>query len=148
MANCLDQSGDRRKAEGIRSRSTMPKSRNVEARRARIQTISREPFVEPALGTHAGCRGVVARTWKRTSSRASSRWRWANCFARAVEEIEKCARGCRFYAENAERFLEDEAAQTDAARSYVRYEPLGAGPRDHAVEFSVLAGHFDSPRRL
>src|ERR1700726_702980 len=43
----------------------------------------------------------------------------------AVEEIEKCARGCRFYAENAERFLEDEPAQTNAARSYVRYEPLG-----------------------
>jgi succinate-semialdehyde dehydrogenase/glutarate-semialdehyde dehydrogenase len=40
-------------------------------------------------------------------------------------EIEKCARGCRFYAENAERFLEDEPAQTDAARSYVRYEPIG-----------------------
>jgi succinate-semialdehyde dehydrogenase / glutarate-semialdehyde dehydrogenase len=37
----------------------------------------------------------------------------------------KCARGCRFYAENAERFLEDEPAQTDAARSYVHYEPLG-----------------------
>ena len=46
-------------------------------------------------------------------------------FRAAVEEVEKCARGCRFYAENAERFLEDEAAQTDAARSYVRYEPLG-----------------------
>jgi len=43
----------------------------------------------------------------------------------AVEEIEKCARGCRYYAENAERFLEDEPAQTDAARSYVRYEPIG-----------------------
>ncbi|MFN2542387.1 MAG: NAD-dependent succinate-semialdehyde dehydrogenase [Chthoniobacterales bacterium] len=43
----------------------------------------------------------------------------------ASAEIEKCARGCRFYAENAERFLEDEPAQTDAARSYVRYEPLG-----------------------
>src|SRR5438874_7082326 len=43
----------------------------------------------------------------------------------AVEEIEKCARGCRYYAENAERFLEDEPAQTDAAESYVQYQPLG-----------------------
>jgi len=44
----------------------------------------------------------------------------------AIGEVEKCARGCRFYAENAERFLEDEPVQTDAARSFVRYEPLGA----------------------
>jgi succinate-semialdehyde dehydrogenase/glutarate-semialdehyde dehydrogenase len=43
-----------------------------------------------------------------------------------MEEVEKCARGCRFFAENAERFLEDEPAQTGAARSYVRYEALGA----------------------
>src|SRR5438034_7891602 len=46
-------------------------------------------------------------------------------FRDSVEEIEKCARGCQFYAENGERFLEDEAAQTDAAESYVQYEPLG-----------------------
>jgi succinate-semialdehyde dehydrogenase / glutarate-semialdehyde dehydrogenase len=46
-------------------------------------------------------------------------------FRAAVEEVEKCARGCRFYAENGERFLEDEPAQTNAARSFVRYEPLG-----------------------
>src|ERR1700726_1223860 len=44
----------------------------------------------------------------------------------AIGEVEKCVRGCRFYAENAERFLEDEPVQTDAARSFVRYEPLGA----------------------
>ncbi len=44
----------------------------------------------------------------------------------AVAEVEKCARCCRFYAENAERFLEDETTQTDAARSFVRYQPLGA----------------------
>src|ERR1700737_2304161 len=43
----------------------------------------------------------------------------------AIEEVEKCARGCRYYAENAERFLEDELAQTKAARSYTHYEPLG-----------------------
>ena len=47
-------------------------------------------------------------------------------FRAAQEEIAKCIRGCRFYAENGERFLEDETAQTDAARSYVRYDPLGA----------------------
>src|ERR1700731_94156 len=44
----------------------------------------------------------------------------------AGEEITKCAKGCRFYAENAERFLAGEVVQTDAARSYVRYEPIGA----------------------
>lgn len=43
----------------------------------------------------------------------------------AMDEVEKCARGCRFYAENAERFLEDEPAQTSAARSYVTYQPMG-----------------------
>src|SRR5437660_3567793 len=46
-------------------------------------------------------------------------------FRASLEEVQKCARGCRFYADNAERFLEDEPAQTDAARSYVKYEPLG-----------------------
>jgi succinate-semialdehyde dehydrogenase/glutarate-semialdehyde dehydrogenase len=42
-----------------------------------------------------------------------------------VDEIHKCARGCRFYAENAARFLGDEEVQTEAAKSYVRYEPVG-----------------------
>src|SRR2546421_3433641 len=46
-------------------------------------------------------------------------------FRASVEEIEKSARGCRYYAENAERFLEDEPAQTGARRSYLRYEPMG-----------------------
>jgi len=46
-------------------------------------------------------------------------------FRDSVAEIEKCARGCRFYAENGERFLEDEPVQTDAAESYVQYQPLG-----------------------
>jgi succinate-semialdehyde dehydrogenase/glutarate-semialdehyde dehydrogenase len=46
-------------------------------------------------------------------------------FRDSIAEIEKCARGCQFYAENGERFLEDEVAQTDAAKSYVEYQPLG-----------------------
>ena len=46
-------------------------------------------------------------------------------FRDSVAEVEKCALGCRYYAENAERFLEDEPAQTSAGRSYVHYEPMG-----------------------
>ena len=43
----------------------------------------------------------------------------------ASAEAEKSAWVCRYYAENAERFLADEPAGTDASESWVRYEPLG-----------------------
>jgi succinate-semialdehyde dehydrogenase / glutarate-semialdehyde dehydrogenase len=43
----------------------------------------------------------------------------------AVAEAEKCAWACRYYAENGARHLEDEAVATDAARSFVHYQPLG-----------------------
>src|SRR3989442_7819287 len=43
----------------------------------------------------------------------------------ALAEIEKCASGCRYYAENAERHLAPEAVQTDARRSEKRFQPLG-----------------------
>jgi succinate-semialdehyde dehydrogenase/glutarate-semialdehyde dehydrogenase len=43
----------------------------------------------------------------------------------AVQEAEKSALGCRYYAENAERFLAGEEAKTNATRSFVRYQPLG-----------------------
>src|ERR671919_2857597 len=46
-------------------------------------------------------------------------------FRAAQDEVVKCARACRFFAENSERFLEDEVAQTDAARSYVTFQPIG-----------------------
>src|SRR2546427_8048437 len=39
----------------------------------------------------------------------------------AIAEAAKCALGCRYYAENAERFLADEVVETDATRSYIRY---------------------------
>jgi succinate-semialdehyde dehydrogenase / glutarate-semialdehyde dehydrogenase len=43
----------------------------------------------------------------------------------AIAEVEKCALGCRYYAENAARFLSDEPIQTEAAKSYVRFLPIG-----------------------
>jgi succinate-semialdehyde dehydrogenase/glutarate-semialdehyde dehydrogenase len=41
------------------------------------------------------------------------------------EEAAKCAWGCRFYAEQAPRMLDDKPAQSTATKSFVRYQPLG-----------------------
>src|SRR2546423_10930583 len=43
----------------------------------------------------------------------------------AEEEITKCARGCVFYSENAERFLTEQKMATEPAHNFVRYEPMG-----------------------
>ena len=43
----------------------------------------------------------------------------------AEDEITKCARGCQFYAENAERFLTEQKIETESAQNFVRYEPMG-----------------------
>jgi succinate-semialdehyde dehydrogenase / glutarate-semialdehyde dehydrogenase len=42
-----------------------------------------------------------------------------------VEEAAKCAWGCRYYAENAERFLADEVVETSATHSLIVYQPIG-----------------------
>ncbi|HEX8097685.1 MAG TPA: NAD-dependent succinate-semialdehyde dehydrogenase [Pyrinomonadaceae bacterium] len=44
----------------------------------------------------------------------------------AVQEAEKCAWVCRYYAETAGKFLADEVIETNATASYIRYQPLGA----------------------
>src|SRR6201993_2820759 len=43
----------------------------------------------------------------------------------AVDEAAKCAWVCRYYAENAEKFLADEVVETGAKQSYIRYQPIG-----------------------
>ena len=43
----------------------------------------------------------------------------------AGDEAAKCAWVCRYYAEWAERFLADEAVESNATRSYIRYQPIG-----------------------
>jgi succinate-semialdehyde dehydrogenase/glutarate-semialdehyde dehydrogenase len=73
--------------------------------------------------------------WLRKASQIleSEKDKWARLMTRemgktykaAVAEAEKCAWACRYFAENGERFLADEATETEADRSYVRYLPLG-----------------------
>ena len=43
-----------------------------------------------------------------------------------ISEAEKCAAVCRYYAEQGADLLKDREVITDASRSFVRYQPLGA----------------------
>jgi len=43
----------------------------------------------------------------------------------AIQEVEKCALACRYYAQHAATFLADESVDTSASRSFVRYQPIG-----------------------
>ncbi|HEV2708196.1 MAG TPA: NAD-dependent succinate-semialdehyde dehydrogenase [Pyrinomonadaceae bacterium] len=105
-----------------------------------------EPFAEEEIEERVGSAHETFRSYRRTTfaERARLMMRAAeilttekDSFARlmtlemgkplasAVQEVEKCAWVCRFYAENAARFLADEQVETNGARSYVRYEPVG-----------------------
>ncbi len=44
----------------------------------------------------------------------------------AKSEVEKCAWVCEYYADNAEQILSPEEIKTENAKSYVRFDPLGA----------------------
>lgn len=46
-------------------------------------------------------------------------------YNQGISEVEKCAWVCEYYAENAEKFLQNENIETDASKSFVTYQPLG-----------------------
>ncbi|HEY3487984.1 MAG TPA: NAD-dependent succinate-semialdehyde dehydrogenase [Gammaproteobacteria bacterium] len=43
----------------------------------------------------------------------------------ARAEIEKCAWGCNYFADNAAELLRDEIIKTEAGKTYIHFEPLG-----------------------
>jgi len=98
----------------------------LEARLARAaQTFRawrRRPFAERA--TSAARAGEVLEQRKEHWGRLMT-LEMGKTFKSAVAEAEKCAWACRFYAENAERFLADEEVKASATRSYVRHLPIG-----------------------
>ena len=42
-----------------------------------------------------------------------------------IAEAEKCAAACRYYAENAERFLADQPMKMEGGKSWVAFQPVG-----------------------
>jgi succinate-semialdehyde dehydrogenase / glutarate-semialdehyde dehydrogenase len=104
------------------------------------------PLSEPALDARIQCAADAFRRYRRTPLAERTRMLLAAAeilesekekFGRlmvtemgktlkaAVEEAAKCAWGCRYYAENAERFLSNELVETNAGRSFVTYQPIG-----------------------
>ncbi|HEX9420830.1 MAG TPA: aldehyde dehydrogenase family protein, partial [Methylomirabilota bacterium] len=43
----------------------------------------------------------------------------------AEAEVDKCAACCDYYADHAQAFLDEQPRETDASKSYVRFDPLG-----------------------
>src|SRR6185312_48499 len=46
-------------------------------------------------------------------------------FLSSIAEVEKCALGCRYYAEHGEAHLKPEMVVTSASKSFIAYQPLG-----------------------
>jgi succinate-semialdehyde dehydrogenase / glutarate-semialdehyde dehydrogenase len=46
-------------------------------------------------------------------------------FKAGIAEAEKCATACRYYADNAERFLADEPVQMEGSKAWVAFQPIG-----------------------
>jgi succinate-semialdehyde dehydrogenase / glutarate-semialdehyde dehydrogenase len=53
----------------------------------------------------------------------------------AIAEAEKCATACRYYADNAERFLADEPVQMEGSKAWVAFQPIG-------VVFAIMPWNF------
>jgi succinate-semialdehyde dehydrogenase/glutarate-semialdehyde dehydrogenase len=46
-------------------------------------------------------------------------------FKAGIAEAEKCATACRYYADNAERFLADEPVEMEGGKAWVAFQPIG-----------------------
>jgi len=88
----------------------------------RFSTYRKTPFAERAQMMLKA--GAILESEKEHCARVMTT-EMGKTFRSAVDEVAKCAWVCRYYAENAERFLADEIVETTAKRSYIRYLPLG-----------------------
>ncbi len=87
----------------------------------------------PRIPANAGRGARTSKCFARPKSSSARRSRFGKLMTTemgkpiqaARDEAAKCAWACRYYAENAERLLADERVETDAAQSFVRYQPLG-----------------------
>ena len=82
-------------------------------------------------GTDVATRSRLLLNAARVLRDERERWAWlitcevGKLALEARAEIDKCAWGCEYYAEHAAQMLAPEIVASDAARSYVAFQPLG-----------------------
>jgi succinate-semialdehyde dehydrogenase / glutarate-semialdehyde dehydrogenase len=86
-------------------------------------THRRTSFAERARHMHAAADILTAE--KHTLGRVMT-LEMGKPIAAAVAEAEKCAWVCRYYADNADRFLADAPVDSDDGSRFVRHQPIGA----------------------
>ena len=94
----------------------------LQASRAGFQEWRRTTFAERAEPVRRA--GALLRERRDDLARLMA-FEMGKPLAQGRAEAEKCAWGCEYFAENAERFLAAEEVATDATRSFVSFEPLG-----------------------
>src|SRR6476661_4882379 len=101
-------------------------SRQVEEKLAKAQRAF-QSYRKTSFAERAGWLNAVADSLEKKKGQLARTMtlEMGKLLRAAEDEITKCVRGCRFYAENAERFLRDQDIRTETAQNYVRYEPLG-----------------------
>ncbi|MEA2658259.1 MAG: succinate-semialdehyde dehydrogenase / glutarate-semialdehyde dehydrogenase [Candidatus Binatota bacterium] len=87
-----------------------------------FQQWRRSPFAERSKLMRAAARILRERKEKYARTMALE---MGKPVVQGEAEVEKCASCCDYYAEQAEPFLANQERQTDASRSYVRFDPLG-----------------------
>src|SRR5260370_4310581 len=133
-----------------------------------VRTFS--PLTEKEIEARLAKAHEAARTWRRTrfAERAQRLTKAASLLEErkdalgrlmtlemgklrkaAVAEIEKCATGCRYYAENGEAHLAPEAVASAAKRSEKRFPPMGPVLAVRPWDFSPWPVFpFAAPARL
>src|SRR5262245_56481465 len=114
-------------ATGKLIKSFMPLSRSeleqkLEKAHQRFRTYRKTPFSERAAMMRRA--SDILENEKASFGRLMTT-EMGKTLRSAIDEVVKCAWACRYFADNAERFLADELIDTGAGRSFVRYQPIG-----------------------
>jgi succinate-semialdehyde dehydrogenase / glutarate-semialdehyde dehydrogenase len=97
-------------------------ARNLRAGADAFQGWRDEPFAARGAVLRGVADALLARTELLTRLMAAE---MGKPLAQGKAEVEKCAWVCRHYAEHAEALLAPETVETEAARSFVAFSPLG-----------------------